>query len=71
MKFDTMVKLDEIDVVGYAVVAGSTIINIPVAGFMQSFGVFVQRFDALFCKPNDCLLLLGKTGRAGAHTFFL
>ncbi|XP_064635491.1 monocarboxylate transporter 13-like [Lineus longissimus] len=43
---------------GYAVVVLATLVNIPVAGFMQSFGVFVKTFDKYYC-PGDCLQLLG------------
>ncbi|XP_074660593.1 monocarboxylate transporter 13-like [Tubulanus polymorphus] len=45
-------------IIGWVVVFCTTLINIPVAGFLQSFGVFVKRFDDLFC-PGDCLQLLG------------
>jgi hypothetical protein len=55
----------DVNIKGYAVVLLSTLVNIPVAGFMQSFGVFVKTFDKYYC-PGDCLQLLGK----GRRTIF-
>lgn len=44
---------------GYVVVASIFLVYVPVAGFINSFGVFVDKFDEEFCRPNDCLDLLG------------
>ena len=44
---------------GPFLVVAATLIQIPVAGFMHSFGIFVKKLDDEFC-PGDCLQELGK-----------
>ena len=64
---------------GYLVVAGVFTVFIFVAGFINSFGVFVDQFDRDFCQPNDCLDILGKVmtqnskinSRCDPHVFSL
>ena len=46
---------------GYLVVTAVFAVYIFVAGFINSFGVFVDQFDRSFCQPNDCLDILGKS----------
>ena len=45
---------------GYLVVSAVFIVYMFVAGFIHSFGVFVDQFDRAFCQPNDCLDVLGE-----------
>ena len=46
---------------GYVVVFGAFLVYVVVGGFLQSFGIFIDEFNEEFCKPNECLDILGKS----------
>lgn len=55
-----MIRNDKMGYYGYLVVSAVFIVYMFVAGFIHSFGVFVDQFDRAFCQPNDCLDVLGE-----------
>ena len=56
---------------GIMLVTSTFLVYVPVAGFAQSFGVFVEMFDRDFCRPDNCLDLLGKNKPFGHYMYVI